>query len=325
MRTLYPKIEPYVRHTLSVDHPHRIHVEECGNPSGIPVLFVHGGPGGGCEPYHRQFFDPDRYRIILFDQRGCGRSTPHASLENNNTRALLSDMETIRRHLNVERWLLFGGSWGSTLCLIYTETFPRQVLGLVLRGIFLCRKRDVSWFYQDGASRLFPDYWRDFISQIHPDKRDNLVGAYYEVLTGADEVRRLAAARAWSIWEGRTSTLESRPSLISRFADSHVALGMARIECHYFVHGGFLQDNQVLEQAGHLKDIPGVIVHGRYDAVCPLDQAWELHQRWKDSRLIIVPGSGHSTSEPAMTEALIQATDSFAETLQACQSELERP
>ena len=316
MRTLYPKIEPYVRHTLSVESPHRIHVEECGNPAGIAVLFVHGGPGGGCEPYHRQFFDPDRYRIILFDQRGCGRSTPHATLQNNNTQALLSDMETIRQHLNVERWLLFGGSWGSTLGLVYAETYPQRVLGMVLRGIFLCRKRDVSWFYQDGASRLFPDYWLDFISPIHPDKRDDLVSAYYELLTGADEVNRLAAARAWSIWEGRTSSLESRTTLVNRFADSHVALSMARIECHYFIHDAFIQYNQIIDQASRLKGIPGVIVHGRYDAVCPVEQAWELHQHWGDSRLVIVPGSGHSTSEPAMTDPLIRATDRFAETLE---------
>lgn len=315
MRTLYPAIDPYVRHTLSVDPPHRVYVEECGNPGGIPVLFVHGGPGGGCEPYHRQFFDPDRYRIILFDQRGCGRSTPHASLDGNNTQALLSDIETIREHLNVERWLIFGGSWGSTLGLLYAESFPQRVVGLVLRGIFLCRSRDVSWFYQNGASRLFPDYWKEFISQIQPDRRDNLVSAYYQLLTGADEVKRLSAARAWSIWEGRTSTLESRAALVNRFGDSHIALSMARIECHYFVHNAFIQENQILDQAKHLKGIPGVIVHGRYDVVCPVDQAWLLHQHWSDSRLVIVPGSGHSTSEPAMVDPLIRATDHFAETL----------
>jgi proline iminopeptidase len=315
MRTLYPAIEPYVRHTINVEQPHRIYIEECGNPDGIPVLFVHGGPGGACEPFHRQFFNPDLYRIILFDQRGCGRSRPHAELEANTTQALLSDIETIRLHLQVERWLVFGGSWGSTLGLVYTETFPERVFGLVLRGIFLCRERDISWFYQDGASRLFPDYWQDFVAQVQPENRDDLVKAYYALLTGDDEVSRLAAAKAWSVWEGRTSTLHSKPELIRRFGDSHVALSMARIECHYFMHQAFMLPNQILARADCLQGIPGVIVHGRYDVVCPVDQAYTLHQAWPESRLSIIPGAAHSTSDPAMTDALIRATDAFAERL----------
>jgi proline iminopeptidase len=304
-----------VRHTVDVDHPHRIYIEECGNPKGIPVLFVHGGPGGGCEPFHRQFFNPDLYRIILFDQRGCGKSVPHAELEGNTTEALLSDMEMIREHLQVERWLVFGGSWGSTLALVYAQTFPQRVRGLVLRGIFLCREQDISWFYQDGASRLFPDYWQDFVAPVRPQDRNDLVKAYYALLTGTDEVSRLAAARAWSIWEGRTSTLHSKPALIQRFGDSHVALSMARIECHYFVNQAFLQPNQILERAERLQGIPGVIVHGRYDVVCPVDQAYALHRAWPESRLVIVPGAAHSAGDPAIVDALVRATDGFAERL----------
>jgi len=315
MQSLYPAIQPYVRHTLEVDSPHQLYVEECGNPRGIPVVFVHGGPGGGCGDYHRQFFNADLYRIILFDQRGCGRSTPHAELLGNTTLDLLADMEVIRAELEVDRWLVFGGSWGATLALLYAETYPERVYGLVLRGVFLCRKQDISWFYQDGASRLFPDYWQDFVAPIDPAKRGDLVPAYYELLTGQDEVTRLAAAKAWSIWEGRTSTLHSKPSLVDHFGNSHVALSMARIECHYFMHDAFIQDDQILQQAERLHGIPGAIVHGRYDVVCPVDQAYALHKAWPESRLTIVPGVGHSVSDPAIVDALIRVTDGFAEQL----------
>jgi len=312
MRTLYAPIEPYVRHTLAVDLPHQIHVQECGNPRGIPVLFVHGGPGGGCEPYHRQYFDPQRYRIILFDQRGCGRSVPHAELQSNSTQDLVADMERIRQHLGVERWLLFGGSWGSTLSLIYSETFPDRVLGLVLRGIFLCRREDILWFYQHGASRLFPDYWQDFVAPIAPSRRDDMVGAYYELLTGEDEVNRLAAARAWSVWEGRTSTLRSNPALVEHFGHAHFALGMARIECHYFFNNCFIAPNQILNQAHRLQHIPGVIVQGRYDVVCPMDQAYALQQAWPAARIEVIDDAGHSAGEPGIVDALLRATDAFA-------------
>ncbi len=315
MRSLYPALQPYVRHTLEVDPPHRLYVEECGNPKGIPVLFLHGGPGGGCQASHRQFFNADLYRIILFDQRGCGCSTPRAGLQGNTTADLLADVETIRAQLGIDRWLVFGGSWGSTLGLLYAQACPERVHGLVLRGIFLCRKKDIHWFYQDGASRLFPDYWQDFVAPIEPGKRGDLVKAYYELLTGPDEVTRLAAAKAWSIWEGRTSTLHSKPALVEHFGNSHVALSMARIECHYFVHDAFIQADQILQQAECLRGIPGVIVHGRYDVVCPVDQAYVLHQAWPESRLTIVPGVGHSISDPAMVDALIRATDGFAERL----------
>jgi len=315
MRTLYPPVEPYVRHTLKVDAPHALYVEESGNPSGIPVLFVHGGPGGGCESWHRQFFDPDRYRIILFDQRGCGRSTPHASLEGNTTQGLLADMEQIREHLNIGRWMLFGGSWGSTLSLLYAQAFPDRVRAMVLRGIFLCRTEDIDWFYQQGASRLFPDAWEDFVAPVPPARRDTMVQAYHELLTGADEVRRLAAAQAWSVWEGTTSTLNRKPSLVQHFADSHVALSMARIECHYFVNNAFIQPDQILRDAGRLAGIPGCIVQGRYDVVCPPDQAFALHRAWPEAELQIIPASGHSAGEPAIADALLAASDYFADQL----------
>ena len=315
MRPLYPPIEPYVRHTLKVEPPHALYIEECGTPSGIPVLFVHGGPGGGCEPWHRQFFNPDRYRVVLFDQRGCGRSTPHASLAGNNTQALIDDIERIREHLGIERWMLFGGSWGSTLSLLYAQAFPERVTALVLRGIFLCRREDIAWFYQHGASRLFPDAWQDFVAPVPEDQRDDMVAAYYRLLTGQDEIRRLAAARAWSVWEGTTSTLNRKPSLVEHFAESHVALSMARIECHYFVNDAFIRPNQIIEDADRLANIPGRIVHGRYDVVCPVDQAVALSRAWPRAELDIIPASGHSAGEPAIAEALLAATDYFSDRL----------
>jgi len=315
MRTLYPPLEPYVRHSLAVDDTHTLYIEECGNPQGIPVVFVHGGPGGGCEPWHRQFFNPDLYRVVLFDQRGCGRSTPHAELHDNTTPLLLEDMETIRRHLAIERWLVFGGSWGSTLGLLYAEHHPERVLALIVRGIFLCRAQDIAWFYQSGASRLFPDYWQDFLAPVERCKQRDMVAAYHELLTGDDEITRLAAAKAWSIWEGRTSTLQTRPDLVEHFGGSHVALSMARIECHYFINEAFIQPNQILQQAHRLSGIPGVIVHGRYDVVCPVDQAFALQQAWPDAKLHIMPDAGHSAGEPAIADALVRAADEFAERL----------
>lgn len=312
MRALYPEIKAYATHSFAVEPPHVLHVEECGNPHGIPVLFVHGGPGTGCAPWHRSFFDPDRYRIILFDQRGCGRSAPHAELEGNTTQALVADMETLRERLGIERWLLFGGSWGSTLSLVYAETHPERVLGLVLRGIFLCRPREIRWFYQEGASRLFPDLWEEYLEPIPVAERDDLVQAYYRRLTGEDELGRMAAAKAWSVWEGRTSTLLPSPAVVDHFANPFNALSLARIECHYFVNDSFLEPNQILRDADRLRGLPGVIVHGRYDVVCPLESAWALHQAWPTAELRIVPGAGHSASEPGIVDALVGATDAFA-------------
>ena len=308
MASLYPPIQPYATHSLAVAPPHVLHVEECGDPDGLPVLFVHGGPGAGCEPWHRQFFDPEKYRIILFDQRGAGRSTPHAALENNTTADLVADMEVIREYLGVDRWLLFGGSWGSTLSLVYAEAHPERVLGLVLRGIFLCRPEEIRWFYQEGASHVFPDYWEDFLRPIPEPERDDLLHAYHRRLTGDDEVARMAAAKAWSLWEGRTATLRQRRAVLEHFGDPHTALSLARIEAHYFVNDAFLEPNQILRDAPRLADIPGILVQGRYDLICPLQSAWDLHRAWPQAELQIVPDAGHAASEPGIVDALVKAT-----------------
>ena len=312
MRDLYPEISPYATHQLKVDERHTLYLEECGIPEGIPVLFLHGGPGAGCEPYHRQFFDPEVYRIVLFDQRGSGRSTPHADLVDNTTDHLISDIEKIREYLGINRWLLFGGSWGSTLALAYAQAFPGRVRGMVLRGIFLCRDQEIQWFYQQGASRIFPDYWQDFVAPIEAGKRGQLLGAYHELLTGENELKRMAAAKAWSVWEGRTATLLPNKSIAEHFADPHLALSMARIECHYFKNSAFLQPDQLLDNAHKLAGIPGILIHGRYDVICPLENAWQLHQKWPDSELQVIPDAGHAAGERATRKALVAATDRFA-------------
>ncbi len=309
---LYPITEPFAVHRLAVDGGHELYVEECGRPDGLPAVFLHGGPGAGCDPLHRRFFDPGGYRAVLFDQRGCGRSTPHASLEANTTWDLVSDIERIRKYLGIERWLVFGGSWGSTLALAYAETHPERVLGLILRGIFLCRPEEIRWFYQEGASWFFPDYWADFLAPIPEAERSDLVQAYYRRLTNEDESVLMQAAHAWSLWEGRTATLLPNPEVEAYFADPKRALSLARIECHYFVHQAFLADNQLLREAGRLAGIPGIIIQGRYDLICPLRSAWELHQVWQDSELQIIPDAGHSALEPGICRALIAAADRFA-------------
>lgn len=314
---LFPEIKPYRRFNLDVDAQHTLYVEECGNPDGLPVVFLHGGPGAGCEFYHRRFFDPEVYRIILFDQRGCGRSTPHAALENNTTAHLIHDMEVIREHLNVSRWVVFGGSWGSTLGLVYAQTYPERVCGLILRGIFLCRARDIQWFYQEGANRLFPDYWTSFLEPIPEQEHGDLLHAYHRRLIGEDEVTRMAVAKAWSVWEGRTASLLENRSVVDFFSDPFVALSVARIECHYFVNDAFLEPNQLIRDAHRLKDIPGVIVQGRYDVICPPEQAWALKQAWPEAELRIVAEAGHSASEPGITQALIDATRFIADKLNA--------
>ena len=313
MRDLYPEIQPYNTLQLAVDDVHTLYVEEVGNPDGVPALFLHGGPGAGCEPYHRRFFDPDRYRVVLFDQRGAGRSTPHADLSNNTTWDLVADIEKIRETLGIERWVVFGGSWGSTLALAYAQTHPKRVRALILRGIFLCRPHEIAWFYQQGASRIFPDYWEDFVAPVEPAQRHDMLSAYHRLLTGTDELRRLAAARAWSVWEGRTATLLPDERVAAHFAQAHVALSMARIECHYFMHDAFLRANQLIDDAGRLSGIPGVIVHGRYDAICPLENAWELHHAWSGSELSIIADAGHSAAESGTRSRLVEATDLFAE------------
>lgn len=312
MQLLFPEISPYATTRIKADPPHEIYVEECGNPKGIPVLFVHGGPGAGCEPSHRQYFNPTKYRIVLFDQRGAGRSTPHACLEQNSTPQLVEDMERIRRQLGIDRWVLFGGSWGSTLSLVYAETHPERVLGLILRGIFLCRPWEIQWFYQEGANHIFPDYWEDFIAPISAAERHDLLHAHYRRLTSSDETVRMASARAWSVWEGRTVTLTPNQKVVDFFSSPHTALSLARIEAHYFVNNIFLETDQILRDAHRLRDIPGVIVHGRYDIVCPLQNAFDLHKVWPQARLKIIADAGHSASEPGIRAALVEATEEMA-------------
>ncbi len=312
MRTLYPDIHAHAEYQIGVTPLHTLYAEESGNPNGIPVLFVHGGPGGGCSPQHRRFFDPEKYRIILFDQRGCGRSTPHACLEDNHTQALIEDMEHLRRQLKIEEWLLFGGSWGSTLSLLYAQAHPERVIGLVLRGIFLCRQQDLHWFYQQGADAVFPDYWQEFLHPVAPQKRNNLLQAYHELLISPNEVARMAAAKAWSVWEGRCSTLDPNPDVVEHFADPHIALAMARIEAHYFINHAFIEANQILQNCDRIAHLKTIIVHGRYDMVCPLNQAYALYEALPESELHIVRNAGHSAFEPGITDNLVRATDNFA-------------
>jgi proline iminopeptidase len=279
----------------------------------MPALFLHGGPGAGCEPYHRRFFDPQRYRVVLFDQRGCGKSVPHADLTDNTTWHLVADIEAIRERLGIDRWLVFGGSWGSTLALAYAETHPERVRALILRGIFLCREREIRWFYQEGASRVFPDYWRDYLKPIPEAQREDLLSAYHRRLIGHDELARLAAAKAWSLWEGRTANLLPNEDVLKHFSSPRTALALARIESHYFVHHAFLEPDQLLRDAHRIAAIPGVIVQGRYDLICPMESAWALHQAWPDSDLRVIPDAGHSACEPGIRCALVEATNRFAE------------
>ena len=312
MRELYPEIEAHDSGFLPVDGRHRIYYEHCGNPQGKPVVILHGGPGAGCSAKMRRFHDPSRYRIVLFDQRGSGRSTPHADLVDNTTWDLVADIEALREHLGITRWQVFGGSWGSTLALAYAQAHPSRVTELVLRGIFMLRRWELEWFYQQGASRLFPDAWSHYLEAIPDVERGDLISAYHRRLTSSDEATRLAAARAWSVWEASTSLLIPDEAFIDGHKDAHFALSFARIESHYFVHGGFFDvEDQLLRDAHRLKGIPGVIVHGRYDVVCPIQSAWDLHRAWPDSKLVISPTSGHSAFEVENASALIEATDGF--------------
>jgi proline iminopeptidase len=312
LRSPYPEITPYETGRLQVDSLHEIHYEQYGNPNGKPALFVHGGPGGGTTPAQARFWDPTRYRVVLFDQRGCGRSTPHASLECNTTWHLVADIEALRTHLGIPRWQVFGGSWGSTLGLAYAEKHPERVTELVLRGIFTLRKRELDWFYQDGASRVFPDAWEQYLAPIPLEEQTDLMQAYYKRLTSDDAAQRLRAAKAWSLWEAVTSTLRPSPEMKSSMSKDDFALAFARIECHYFVHGGFFErEEQLLEDAVNIRHIPGVIVQGRYDMVCPMETAWALHRAWPEAELFIAPTAGHSAFEPEIVHQLIAATDKF--------------
>ncbi|HWM29181.1 MAG TPA: prolyl aminopeptidase [Woeseiaceae bacterium] len=312
-RTLYPPIEPFDTGHLDVGDGHTLYYEQSGNAGGKPVVFLHGGPGGGCTEKMRQFFDPERYRIVLFDQRGSGKSRPHANLEANTTWHLVDDIERLRELLKIERWQVFGGSWGSTLALAYAETHPDRVTELVLRGIFMLRKKEIHWFYQNGASEIFPDRWQRFLEPIPAQERHDLLHAYHKYLTSDDAAERLRAARAWSIWEGTTCMLIPSEEIEKVFGAEEMALSMARIECHYFVNDGFMAENQLLKDIVRIRHIPAVIVHGRYDIVCPVTSAWELSQAWPEADLHIVPDAGHAAFEPGNVHELITATDRFAD------------
>ncbi len=310
---MHPITEPHAEGMLRVSALHTLYWEVSGNPQGIPAVFVHGGPGGGTEAGHRGFFDPAKYRIVLFDQRGCGRSTPHAELRENTTWDLVADMERLREHLGIEKWLVFGGSWGSTLGLAYAETHPERVLALVLRGIFLVRQSEIDWFYQGGCDQLFPDAWEDYLAAIPAAEHGDLVSAYYRRLTSDDPEVRIAAARAWSVWEARTSKLLVSEALVQRHQDGHYAEAFARIECHYFKHRcWFVRDDQLLADAWKLRNIPGAIVQGRYDVVCPMRSAWDLHRAWPEAELHITPDAGHSAFEEGNAKRLVEVTDRFA-------------
>ena len=311
---LFPPIEPYRHGELDTGDGHTVYWELCGNPDGIPAVFLHGGPGSGCAAVHRRLFDPERYNVLLFDQRGCGRSRPHASLENNTTWHLVEDMETLRQDImGADKWVVFGGSWGSTLALAYSQTHPEHVRGLIVRGIFALRRSEIQWFYQEGASWLFPDHWENFLAPIPERERGDLVSAYHRRLTGDDKAEQLRAARAWSTWEDHTITLLPSATHAQAHAADERALAFARIENHYFVNGGFMEEGQLIRDAYKLKEIPGVIVQGRYDACTPARTAWDLHKAWPEAAFHLVPDAGHAFDEPGTLKHLIAATNAFAQ------------
>jgi len=313
MREFYPELQPYVRGRLRVSDIHEIYFEECGNPDGKPVVILHGGPGGGISPFLRRLHDPALYRIILFDQRGCGQSTPNAELRDNTTWHLVADMEALRQHLGIERWQLLGGSWGSTLALAYAQKHTDRVAELILRSVFTVRQREINWFYQEGASALFPDVWETYVGPIPPDERGDLVAAYYKRLTGDNAQEQKICARAWSQWEASTLSLRPNPALINEFGNDAFALAFARIECHYFINKGFFEsDDQLLAGVSKLRGLPGVIIQGRYDVVTPAETAWALHKTWPEADFEIIADAGHTATEPGITDALIRATDRFA-------------
>ena len=309
LRELYPATEARATYRLEVGGGHELHIEESGNPQGKPAVVVHGGPGGGSSPKQYRFFDPDLYRIVLIDQRGCGASTPTASVEDNTTWDLVADLERVREFLGIERWLVFGGSWGSALSLAYSQTHPERVTELVLRGIFLLRRSELAFFYQNGASHLFPEAWEEYLAPIPEDERDDLIGAYHRRLFGEDDPERLRCARAWAGWERATSYLDPRPGDDT----DQSALNLARIENHYFVNGGFFTDErQLLDGVDRIRHIAAVIVQGRYDVVCPATTAWDLHREWPEAQLIMNTRAGHSMFDPENASALVAATDTFA-------------
>ena len=312
LRTVYPPIEPYETGTLDVSDGHILSYERSGTPGAKPAVFLHGGPGGGISANHRRLFDPERYDVMLFDQRGCGNSTPHAGLEANTTWHLVADIERLRALMGVEKWQVFGGSWGSALALAYAQTHPERVSELVLRGIFTVRQAELDWYYQFGASEVHPEKWEAFLAPIPPEERGDLRAAYRRRLTGDDEAVRLEAAQAWTLWEGRTLTLLPDAAMTTGFENPHFALAFARIENHYFVHGGWLEDGQLIRDAHKLRGIPGTIVQGRYDMACPTRTAYELHKAWPEAEYHLIEGAGHAYSEPGILDRLIRATDDYA-------------
>jgi proline iminopeptidase len=314
MRELYPPRQPYNEGKLKVSDLHTIHFEESGNPEGKPIVLLHGGPGGGCPPFYRQYFDPEKWRLVMFDQRGCGQSKPHAELQENTTWDLVNDIEKLREYLNIHQWVVFGGSWGSTLSLAYSQTHPDRCKGLILRGIFMLRQKEIRWFYQEEASYIFPDAWEEYVKPIPINERDDLLTAYYQRLTSPDAQIRLEAARAWSIWEASTSRLFPDLDLKQRFGIDAFAEAFARIECHYFINKGFIDpEDKLLLNIDRIRKIPAVIVQGRYDIVCPMMSAWELHRAWPEAEFIVVADAGHSMSEPGIRTCLMEATDKFAD------------
>lgn len=312
MLPLYPEIKPYTRHMVPVDDVHELYVDESGIPDGIPVFFLHAGPGSGCEFDSRSFFNPEKYRIILFDQRGAGRSKPHSDITNNTTQTLVEDIEKIRTFLEIDKIMLFGGGWGSTLGLVYAETHPENVLALVLRGVFLGTEQDINWIYQEGVSRFYPDHWEDYVAPISADERDDLLAAYGRRINGTDELARMGAAKAWSRWEADCSSLHPNPRLVKHLTDPHRAMARCKIGVHYYSNQCFLEENQILRDASVLKDIPGIIVHGRYDMLCPVQNAHDLHAAWPISQVFLVREAGHSATEHALIDALIRATRDMA-------------
>jgi proline iminopeptidase len=312
LKTLYPEIEPFETGMLDVGDGHSIYWERCGTRGAKPAVFLHGGPGGTISPNHRRLFDPALYDLVLFDQRGCGKSTPNASLEANTTWHLVADIERLRTLCGFDKWLVFGGSWGSTLALAYAETHPDRVSELVVRGIYTLTRAELQWYYQFGVSEMFPDKWERFLAPIPPAERGDLMAAYHRLLTGTDQQKQIEAALAWSSWEGQTITLLPEPETSDKFDEPDYALAFARIENHYFVHAGWFEEGQLLRDVHRLKDIPGLIVHGRYDMPCPARYAWELHKAWPKAEFYLIEGAGHAYSEPGILDRLLYATDKFA-------------